>query len=153
MVSFIYVLLFIENLFFKWVFSLQFIVYKTNTIFYFPCDRSIIMFKVFLLIQDGFCRFTCILHLFLLHLKPSINNLTMEYGIFNHYLLVFTIVLPWIGPSSYEYPHLEPIYCLLILILQLSLVQGNRFSYFPRQIEPPLFYFYKLSLYRTPHPY
>ena len=46
-----------------------------------------------------FRRFTYILHLYLFHR-------TMVF--LNHYLLVFTIVLLWIGPSSHEYPHLEP---------------------------------------------
>ena len=145
--------LFIENLFFKWVFSLQFIICKTNTIFSFIRDRSIIILRCFCSYRMVFCHFTCILHLYLLHLKPSINIFSTDYGIFNHQFLVFTIVLPWIEPSSYEYPHLEHIYCLLILILQLSLVQGNLFSYFSCQIEPHLVSFYKLPLYRTPLPY
>ena len=32
----------------------------------------------------------------------------MEYGVLNHYILVITIILLGIGPSSHEYPHLEP---------------------------------------------
>ena len=92
---------------------------------------------VFSLIQDGFFgHFTCILHFYLFHLNPSINTSTTNYGIFNHQFLVFAIVLLWIGLSSHEYPHLEPTYCLLILMLQLSQVQGNLFSYFSHQIEP-----------------
>ena len=41
-------------------------------------------------------------------LNLAINILTTDYGILNHYLHVFTIVLLWIGPSSHDYPHLEP---------------------------------------------
>ena len=63
--------LFIENLFFKWVFSLQFIVYKTNTISFFLVTSLSSFEDVFCSYRMVFCRFTCILHLYLLHLKPS----------------------------------------------------------------------------------
>ena len=138
MVSFFYSYfeLFIENLVSKCVFSLQFIIFKLMPYLFFHVTSLWSFLSCFSLIQDGFCHFTCILHLYIIHFDPSINTSTTDYGIFNHQLLVFTIVLPWIGLSSHEYPHLESTYCLLILMLQLSQVQGNPFSYFSRQMEP-----------------
>ena len=131
MVSFyLYFELFIEIFFLKWVFSLQFIIFKLIPSLFFHVTGLWSSLRCFSLIQDGFFHFTCILHLYIIHSNPSINTSTTDYGIFNHQLLVFTIVLPWIGPSSHEYPHLEPTYCFLILMPQLSQVQGNLFSYF-----------------------
>ena len=48
------------------------------------------------------------LHLYLIHVKLSNQHFSTDYGILNHEFPVFTIVLPWIGPSFHEYPPLKP---------------------------------------------
>ena len=77
----------------------------------------------------------------------------MDYGIFKHYLLFLTIVLPWIGLSSHEYPHLEP---MLSLDTHAATVLGTGESFlaiFHTKLSLILVSFYKLSLYKTPRPY
>ena len=64
MVSFYsYFELFIENLFSKWVFSLQFIIFKLMPYLFFHVTGLWSSLSCFSLIQDGFFHFTCILYM------------------------------------------------------------------------------------------
>ena len=101
----------------------------------------------------GFWSFICI---FAFIPNPSYpQNYYFDHGLwyFNHQYLVYAIVLLWIWLSSHEYPILEHIYCLLVLMLHLSQVHGSLLSYFSRQIEPHFGLFLQAILLNTPHSY
>ena len=135
MVSFVLFFNYLQKLyFFKWVFLYSLKTHSTNTIFLFALKQVCHPYEVLLLQQGGFVISNTFWHLYSIHINLSIQHFATDYGIPIHQFLVFTIVLPWIGPFFMSILLLS-LCCSFVLMPQLFQVQGSPFSYFTRQIE------------------
>ena len=74
--------------------------------------------------------------------------------VFNHFYLVYIIVIPWIGPSLHEYPSLEHFVRFWYSCHICHRFRGAFLAIFHTKLSLILVSFYNISLfYKAPHPY
>ena len=108
---------------------------------------------VFSHIGQDFGHSYAFLHLYLICLNPKITTLTTDYGI----LTISTLSMPLFFHGQ-GFPHMSTLDQNTFIVFWYSChichrLRGVSLSIFHAKLSLILVSFYKLSLYRTPHPY